>query len=396
MSTTGNASQTRRLVRPEEGRLIAGVASGMAEHLRVSTSKTRLVFVITTFIGGVGLITYVALWALTPSKRGTNGPSITPPRILAAGSLALLGMLAIGFDWINVVAVVPALVATIGLTLLWRQANEPKVDAPAGTNWPVFKDVRSSITPRVGAGIGLLVLGLIGFLAAHNSLQQVPKAILPIIVIVAGVLLIMGPSFQRTMRDLSDERRGRIREQERADLATHIHDNVLQSLTLIQRSSADPKEVTRLARASERELRNWLYRPDRKDTKLRTAVEQIAAEVEDDYGIKVELIAVGDCDLNDDLTALVQATREALVNAAKSSGANEVSLYLEVNPTEVASFVRDRGKGFNPKRVPAKRFGIKESIIGRVERHGGTADIKSTVGEGTEVAIRMPRQRGAR
>jgi signal transduction histidine kinase len=199
-------------------------------------------------------------------------------------------------------------------------------------------------------------------------------------------------------RDLAVERRQRVRTEERADMAAAIHDSVLQTLALIQRSSADPREVTRLARAQERELRAWLFeaRPpgsfDAAEVKtLAQGVAVIEGDVEESHGAAVESVVVGDCDLTDELRALLAAGREATVNAAAWSGAPTVSMFVEVEPTRVSLFVRDRGRGFDPDTVDGDRRGISESIRARMARHGGTADIRSSPGEGTEVELVMPR-----
>jgi signal transduction histidine kinase len=207
-----------------------------------------------------------------------------------------------------------------------------------------------------------------------------------------------GPWWLGLARDLAVERRQRVRTEERADMAATIHDSVLQTLALIQRSSDDPREVTRLARAQERELRAWLFEgrpPGSFDAALVTTLAQgvavVESEVEESHGVALESVVVGDCPMTDELRALLAAGREAAVNAAAWSGAATVSVYLEVEPARVSMFVRDRGQGFDPGAVSADRRGISDSIRARMARHGGTADIRSVPGQGTEVELVMPR-----
>jgi signal transduction histidine kinase len=196
----------------------------------------------------------------------------------------------------------------------------------------------------------------------------------------------------RMARDLTAERSARIREQERAEVAAHVHDSVLHTLTLIQRHVDDPREVARLARSQERELRGWLYRPVRTTAETMTsALERVAAEVEDAHGVTVETVVVGDCPLDESLAAVRDAAREALVNAAKYAPDSAISLYAEVEPGQVTVFVRDRGPGFDVDAVPDDRLGLRESVVGRMARHGGTAVVRSVIGDGTEVQLGMPR-----
>jgi signal transduction histidine kinase len=241
-------------------------------------------------------------------------------------------------------------------------------------------------------GGALLLAGLSGFLLAHGALTQMRNALLAAAAVVAGTAVVAGPWLIRMAGDLAAERRERIRNQERAELAARVHDSVLHTLALIQRNVDDPREVARLARAQERDLRSWLYRPGTPapSDRLGAAVEQAAAEVEDAYRVSVDVIVVGDAVLDEALSGLVQAAREAMVNAAKASGAQAMSVYVEVEGAVVSVFVRDRGRGFDLDAVGSDRYGIKQSIVGRMQRFGGTAQIRTAPGEGTEVALTMP------
>jgi signal transduction histidine kinase len=240
----------------------------------------------------------------------------------------------------------------------------------------------------LGTGLGLLVG------SGHKASAQIAP-VSGAVLLMGAIVLVLGPWWLRIARDLMVERQARARAEERADMAARVHDSVLQTLALIQRRASDPQQVVQLARAQERELRSWLFDgqpPGSLDgVTLAAGIRLIQQEVEAQHGVPVEAITVGDCDLDEDLSALLAAAREATVNASKWSGAAVVSLFAEAEPTEVAVYVRDRGKGFDPAAVPSDRKGLAESIHARMARRGGTAVIRSTPGEGTEVTLRMPR-----
>ena len=238
----------------------------------------------------------------------------------------------------------------------------------------------------VAAGVGL-------WLTADTGVGP-RRGMVAAAAVCAGLALVAGPWWWRLSHDLAEERRERVRIQDREEVAAHIHDSVLQTLALIQRNCAEPKTVATLARQQERELRTWLYgspAPPNPDDSLAAALQRVSDEVEDLHGVNVETVQVGDCPLDERMQALVQSTREALTNAARHSGALAVSAYLEVEPDQATVFVRDRGCGFDPEHVPSDRRGIAESIIGRMNRHGGKAAVRSHPDEGTEVELVMPR-----
>ena len=215
--------------------------------------------------------------------------------------------------------------------------------------------------------------------------------LLSTVVVVVGLALLSSPWWFALTADLREERRRRIRSQERAEVAAHLHDSVLQTLALIQRAAGSPEEVARLARSQERELRGWLYGSRAGEGTLSAALASIAEDVEQAHRVPVEVVAVGDAALDERLSALVAATREAVVNAARHAGAPVVDVYAEVEPALVSVFVRDRGAGFDPAAVPADRHGLAGSVVGRMERHGGSARVRSAPGAGTEVQLELPR-----
>jgi signal transduction histidine kinase len=222
------------------------------------------------------------------------------------------------------------------------------------------------------------------------------------VLFVGGFLVIFAPWWIRTLRELSTERRERVRAQERADMAAHVHDSVLQTLSLIQKAAGDPREVVRLARSEERELRHWLFDPERlgrhgqRPESLAEAAAVIEREVEDSYGVGVEFIIVGDCPMDDGVAALVGACHAATVNAAKWSGCEQVAVFIEVEPGTVSAYVRDVGIGFEPALVPDDRQGIACSMVERMERVGGSVTVQSAPGAGTEVELKLPRATSTR
>ena len=383
-----------RLYRSSDGRVLAGVARGLADHLGVDVLVVRLAFVLLAAAGGAGVATYGLFWVFAPQ----NPYEAEAPRdrerdltmLLALGSLTVGGLLllsALGMGLRPSLAV-PLVAVGVGVSILWRQADDDaraRWRAATGTH-------RFSGAARAAVGVALVVVGAAAILGPAN-LDGTAGGLMAALVVAAGLTLVSSPWWVRMARDLSAARSARIREQERAEVAAHVHDSVLHTLTLIQRHVDDPREVTRLARAQERELRGWLYRPAPDATQhLAAALERVAAEVEDAHGVAIEVVVVGDCALDDRLTALRDAAREALVNAAKYADGAAESVYAEVEPDQVTVFVRDRGPGFDPDTVPEDRLGLRQSVRGRMARNGGTATVRSSPGDGTEVQLEMPRQ----
>jgi signal transduction histidine kinase len=240
------------------------------------------------------------------------------------------------------------------------------------------------------AGGVLVAGGVASLVGVHLAFGEWLRTMLGLAAVLAGVGAIFGPSLRLLTNALVAERRERIRADERSVISSHLHDSVLQTLTLIQKRSADPAEVQSLARRQERELRQWLY--DGRDARVGTvrgAFEDVAAEVEDRHRVTVECVVVGDRELDEHSDAVVLAAREALVNAAKFSGETRISLYAEIGADSVQAFVRDRGVGFDQAAVAPDRKGIAESIVGRMERVGGSATVRSTPDGGTEVTLML-------
>lgn len=393
-----SAPTTRRLYRRRDGRLVAGVASGLSEHLGIDVVLLRAGFVATILLGGFGVVLYAAFWVVVPqAAEDPETPSTHGSRSQLIGFAALgIGMLAlaqlIGFGpgllW-------PAAAAVTGAAILWRQADDSqrvrwRSGAVRGTRL-ITGAPRAHTLLRICLGLLLVTIGLGSFLATHEAVHQARRATLPVLIVVLGLVLVVGPWMLQTFQQLSAERTARIREHERVELAGQVHDSMLQTLTLIQRRADNPDEVLRLVRRSERELRGWLYTAAASQESLRAAILAVSAEVEDEYPVTVDVVMVGESAVTPAVEALVQAVREAVLNAAKHSGDPKLSVYVEASGEEIAVFVRDRGKGFSLDAVAEDRYGVRESVVARMRRHGGDAEIRTAAGSGTEVRLTLPK-----
>ncbi|MCO7272611.1 PspC domain-containing protein [Cellulosimicrobium cellulans] len=423
------------LRRPERGRWVAGVCAGLAAHLGVSVGVVRLVMALLGLAGGAGVALYVFWWLTVPSgdpaaARDEQRPaslSRLAPRlqgsvrrlpvrdvaigVVLLGGAALLVALRTGVD-VEVSWVIPVLIALVGAALAWSQLDaveRGRLLTRAGGRTPAG-------VLRIAGGVVLVLVGIVLLVGQDARPTQIVRAAVAAVAVLAGVAIVLAPWWLKLVRELGDERAARAREAERADIAAHLHDSVLQTLALIRARSSDADTVARLARAQERELREWLYddRPS-PGTSLAAELRGLVAEVEDgrvgrraepigapvgapggstgetDPGpVVVDVVVVGDCTPTQETAALLQATREALVNAV-AHGGPPYSVYLEVSDAAVEVFVRDRGDGFDMEDVAPDRFGVRESILGRVQRRGGKAEIISRPGWGTEVRLRVPR-----
>jgi signal transduction histidine kinase len=403
----------RRLNRDPNHRVVAGVASGIAAHLGLPVLAVRITFVILSPLDGLGPMLYAAFWAVLPAVPRAAGRSRCEQRqvlpFIALGIGILILQSQIGFGGVTTTLGWLLAVIAVGAGMIWHLAD-PEVrrrwsEAMPQAPWlgAVFEGAgRRAYVLRLAGGGVCVIGGIIGIILVFAPISgtgfaAVLDGLLFAAIAVAGVALVVGPLLWRTFGQLRAEREARIREQERAEVAAMVHDQVLHTLALIQRNAGDSKAVSRLARSQERALRNWLYKPAPASCeRLSTALEEATAEVEDTYSIVVESVIVGDLDMDERIGALVAAAREALVNAAKHAQIEVVSLYAEVEPGLVGVFVRDRGVGFDPSAVEHDRHGVRGSIIGRMERHGGRAEIRSRLGEGTEVRLSMPTAENSR
>jgi len=399
----------------------------VARAIGIDPLVVRVAAVALTLAGGTGVLLYVAAWLLLPEEGSDRSLAQAAAKdrgrdmaeVLAIGSIVLGGLLLVRATgvWFSDAFVWPLLLAGVGLAVIWRQASDDDRssllrlvdDRPsligvvdrrprAGSPGPDLR-LRRAALARIILGVALVVGGVGAFLAASDAFSAVRQGFLATAGIVGGLALITGPFWLRMGRDLALERRRRIRSEERADVAAHLHDSVLQTLALIQRNADDPRAVVTMARRQERELRGWLFENDQdlagSDT-MAAALTRAGEEVEGLHGVSIDVVAVGDLPIDDRQRALVAAAREAMVNAAKWSGVETVSVYAEVRDGEASVFVRDWGAGFDLDAVAPDRHGVRESIVERMARHGGRAVVRTTPGEGTEVELRMTGQGASR
>ncbi len=402
------ATAARRLYRNPQRRVVAGVASGLAEHLRLPVFAVRIAFVALLVPSGLGAVLYAAFWAVLPTAPVAGGAvrerdrrQVLPFLLLGVGVLLVQALTGWG-GWDVALGWLAAMVA-VGAGTIWHLADPGRRrrwgERMPGAPWfgavVDESDRRSYVLRLIGGGV-FVIVGLIGLavvLAPSKGVRfaDIGTGVVFALIGLAGIALVLAPVLFRTVSQLRTEREARIREQERAEVAAVVHDQVLHTLALIQRNAADPKTVTRLARGQERSLRNWLYKPTAAASEMfAAAIEEAAAEVEDAFGVAVESVVVGDRAVDERVGALVAAAREAMVNAAKHAKVETISLYAEVECDQINVFVRDRGVGFDPDHIDTDRHGLRGSIIGRMARHGGTAKVRSEPGEGTEVRLAMP------
>ena len=393
MTTAPSLRAARR--DPERG-ILGGVCAGLGTALGIDPLVVRVAFVVAATAGGLGVLAYAVAWVFMPESPGGPTPAGAVARrgsievAVGTGLLLLSGLLAMRAAgvWISDALVWPLLLVAAGAALIWhRQPGRAEGAAPKAEPSPV-EEVRrrAAIVSRTSLGIALVIAAGLVFLQATGALSAARDVVLAVLVAVVVLSVIFAPWIVRLARSLGEERRERVRSQERAEMAAHLHDSVLQTLALVQKHAGDEREVAALARRQERELRHWLSGRLAGSTRLRAALDAVASEVEHAHGVDVDVVTVGDLELDARGSALVAAAREAIVNAAKFGGGSPVSVFAEAADGRVELYVRDRGPGFDPAAVPGDRRGVRESIVGRMERHGGRAEIHSSP-EGTEVQL---------
>jgi signal transduction histidine kinase len=387
------------------------VSGGLSAATGIDVTLVRIGFALLSLASGVGILVYALAWLFFPlagettsiiARAGTDRRgirlviAIIPAFVVVQLVAAALHVGFVGsFGW-------PVFLAAAAAILIRRNASEDEKvwindDLMPMLHTGAERHGRFALVTRVAVGVVLGICGLFVLIVGHGTaaaLRPVGGAVL----VVAAIAVVFGPWWLSLARDLLSERQARAMAEERAQMAAHVHDSVLQTLALIQRSADDPRHVVQLARAQERELRSWLFegRPPGtigdEATTVADGIGLIQRQVEADHGITVQVVVVGDCQLTDGLRALLDASREATVNAAKWSGALHVSFYAEVERDAVMIFVRDRGRGFDPHAVRGDRQGIAQSIRARMARYGGSATIRSAPGAGAEVELSMPRR----
>lgn len=412
-------SPRKPLVRDRSGAWLGGVASGVAGHLGWPVWLVRLCFIGLTLSNVLTIAVYGVLWMVMPDAQSVPQPpglqaashqglreESKPRRRSDFGRVTAVLMVAFGLVilaqslGLGVASAIfwPTVLAAVGVALVWLQADAPTEEGtgPSGVpQWiaPLLGTRKWAATLRIVLGMGLVGAALSMMAASQIGVGQLPVVLWVAGLTLAGVGVVAAPWVLRYRRKLETAREEKLIADTRADMAAHLHDSVLQTLALIQRQADDPRQVASLARRQERELRTWLYADSPGPETLQAALTAASGEVEDELGIPVEVVCVGDIDLDADLRALVQAAREAMVNAAKHSGADLIDVYAEVDRDDevplVQVFIRDRGKGFELSDIADDRMGVRGSIIGRMERHGGTAKVRSAPGEGTEIRLEM-------
>lgn len=383
-----------RFARSRDDALLVGVCGGLGARLGVEPVLVRIAFVVLSFAGALGVLAYLVAWSISldPGDRRAPRPrEPSPTQSFAFGAIALGAVLilrSIGL-WLGDQVGIPLIIAAAGAGVIYVGSGRERKARRLIT---AHGDVQISRPPLVNLVLGgLLVVGGVGwFVTTNRSFEGIFAVLLSVAVTAAGLAVVFGPWVYRLANQLGSERRDRIRSEERSELAAHLHDSVLQTLALIQRNAGNPRKMASLARRQERELRSWLYgHPSADLRRLDTFVEAVEA-IEQEHEVTIDTIVVGEFPQDERTEAVVLALREAATNAARHSGAEEISIYVEREADEISAYVRDRGKGFDPETVPENRRGIADSIRARIERQGGTVTITSAPGEGCEVQITMP------
>jgi signal transduction histidine kinase/phage shock protein PspC (stress-responsive transcriptional regulator) len=407
---TAMARQLRR--DPVHG-LIGGVCAGIARRLGIDPIIPRAAaVVIAVGTSGIGVIAYLIGWALLPAAWEEQPPPPPRPRrrrgswrIAAGVGLLALSVLLVFRQldlWLSDALIWPLVLAAFGAALIWNLTRTPpeREHEPPGPDAAAARRARSrrqaGRLSLAGFGAALVLGAGLLFLWANGALDAAGDVALAALVVIVAVALVLAPFWWWLGRSLASERGERIRSQERAEMAAHLHDSVLQTLALVRQRAGSPSDVERLARRQERELRAWLAGNGhpRPDERLADALRAAAEQVEDAYGAAIEVVVVGDAPLDENLEGLVAATREALTNASKfAADGGPIRLYAEVDDRQIRVFVDDRGPGFDLERISTDRRGLRESIVGRMERLGGRAEIRSDAGKGTEVSLTIERAR---
>jgi signal transduction histidine kinase len=390
--------------------VLGGVCAGLGSRLGIDPLILRVGFFLAAGAGGIGVGLYAICWALMPAG-GEGRPLVARAMgrreswMVASGLVLLVLSVLLLFRawgvWVGDAVVWPLVLATGGGALIWRQSQSaavveappPERARPGGGAGRARRGLRLA-RPSLGIvalGAALVVGAALVFLWLNGALVPDRDVTLAVLVVVTALTLILAPWWLRLTRGLTEERAERIRTQERAEMAAHLHDSVLQTLALMQKRADEPREVAALARRQERELRSWLNAGSRREpgASLAAALEAAVVELEDAHGVPVEVVAVGDRPLDERGEALVAAAREAVLNAVKFAPGAAISVYAEVQGDHAEVFVRDRGPGFDLAAIPADRRGLRESVLGRMERHGGRATIHTRLGDGTEVELVM-------
>ena len=363
--------------------LVGGVCLGMSRHLGWSLGRTRAFAVLLALFGGAGILLYLWLWALVPLDAPADDEEPIVRRripvailaLVAAGICAVVAVSVAAFDDPALTAALLGVTVATGISVAWSLAFDRR---------DPFRD-RPYVLWTRGFAVGLLAIaGTVALLSRPTA----ANAVIGVGMVVLAVIVIAAPRVVALYADLQSAQTARVREEQRAEIAAHLHDSVLQTLALIQNRAGASSEVARIARAQERELRDWLFVGDEPTVAdLGAELRQVAAAIELDYPARIEVVTAGDS-VDRSSAVLVAAAREAMLNAARHAG-GEVSVYLETTRTTIDVYIRDRGPGVDLDALPDDRLGIRESIIGRMLRAGGTATVRPGAGGGTEVHLHL-------
>jgi len=388
--------------------MVAGVAGGLGPRLGLEPAVLRLAFVVMTVAGGAGVVLYLIAWLVSGEEEGEEAPQepmrapSSPMRRVFALGLVVAGLLLLLREttlWPGDAVMWSVGLGAFGSAILWTKGEDPTAGRLArfASHLPAAPAQALAGLSRAKLALGavLVIAGMATLLVANTSVETVRNLVFAVTVTIAGLAFILGPWISQLVRQLRAERHERIRSEERAEVAAHLHDSVLQTLALIQRSQT-PKEMASLARVQERDLRAWLYGRATQTAggarMVSGALDEMAGRIERLHRVVVESVVVGDAAMDVPLQALVDAAGEAMTNAAKHAEVDVISVYCEVDEAEVTVYVRDEGRGFDAERRVPDRRGIAGSIIDRIERNGGVAAIRSKPSEGTEVHLVMPRK----
>lgn len=385
-----------RFARSRDDALIGGVAGGLGERWGVEPVLVRIAFVLLSFAGAVGVLAYVLAWSASLDPGDRRAPKPKEPVVqqgIAFGAIVLgvvILLRSVGL-WLGDPVGVPLVIAAVGAGVVYVGAGQQRRPRWTRSGRTLHNYGARPSLVNLAIGGAFVMGGVAWFLIINRSSFTGYFAVLLAVGVTAlGLAIVFGPWVYRLANQVGEERRDRIRSEERAELAAHLHDSVLQTLALIQRNANSPRKMASLARRQERELRTWLYGQPSVSGRLDAAIHEMAEAIEETHDVTIEIVVVGDCDLDDRTQAVVLACREAATNAARHSGSSEVAIYIECEPERVTAYVRDRGNGFELYGVPVGRRGIVDSIRGRVERQGGSVTITTAPGEGCEVQIVMP------
>lgn len=398
----GQIPPAPELHRVSQGKVLSGVCAGLAAHLGVSPTTVRVIFALSCLALGSGAAAYIALTVFTDQVASPSEASNPiadrhrPPQVIPVRTIDRLLVPAAFVLCIIGVGVSPTLGVTMifvlgGALLVWRTfgPETTEISGRINTRSPGFAQWIGML-----GGLVLITIGL-GFWAyrtwAHAGSESFLPALVAALALVTGVILVLIPLWLKLWSTADTAARERAATEERARIAARIHDSVLQTFTVIQRQS-DQQEIARLARTQERQLRQWLFGAEESISTgtLFGGLRVACGEVEDLFGVQIRPVCVGDdVPVHDALRSLLFAGREAMVNAAKHSGCQEISVFCEIGASGVDLFVRDRGPGFICADIPEDRQGVRGSIIGRMNAVGGTAIVDST-SSGTEVSVHLP------